>query len=291
MVGAMAPRGRKIRIGDREMLALGLPIGFWNDLYHRCMTASWRGFIAGALLAFFTLNLLFALVYSLGEAPIANAGQPAFLSLLYFSIETLATVGYGDMHPQSHFGHVVASIESFTGWISMAVITGITFARIARPRARLIFARHPVIGRFEGQPTLMIRVANARHNMISGAAARLWLIHEVRSAEGLEFRRFVELALQRPENPVFALSWTVFHVIDELSPLLAQTPESLAAMEADLVLTINGHDENSGQTMHARQLYSAANIRWSGRYADILEEDADGKIRINYLRFHDVEPA
>jgi len=142
----------------------------------------------------------------------------------------------------------------------------------------------------EGQPTLMLRVADARHNMISGAAARLWLIHEVRSAEGLQLRRFVELALQRPENPVSALSWTLFHVIDELSPLIAQTPESLAAMAADLVLTITGQDENSGQTMHARQLYAAAEIRWGGRYADILEQDAEGKLRINYLRFHDIEP-
>src|SRR5215470_15400729 len=112
MVRPMGRRGgRRVRIGDREMLALGLPVGFWNDLYFRCMTARWRSFIGGALLAFFVLNLLFALIYALGEAPIANVGQPVFLSLLYFSIETLATVGYGDMHPQSHFGHVVASIE------------------------------------------------------------------------------------------------------------------------------------------------------------------------------------
>src|SRR5260221_12499225 len=111
-------RARRVQVGNNEFLALGLDGGFWNDLYHHCMTARWRTFIPGALLAFFALNLAFAVVYSLGDQPIANVGDNGFLGLLYFSIETLATVGYGDMHPQSHYGHFVASIEGFTGWIS-----------------------------------------------------------------------------------------------------------------------------------------------------------------------------
>src|SRR5581483_4436568 len=135
-----------------------------------------------------------------GNNPIANAVPGRFLDLLYFSIETLATVGYGDMHPQTDYGHLVATVEIFTGMSFLAVMTGLVFARFSRPRARFVFARNPIVGQHEGLPTLMIRVANARHNTISGAIARLWLIRAQTTPEGQIFRRYHELDLQRNEN-------------------------------------------------------------------------------------------
>jgi inward rectifier potassium channel len=287
---AREPRPQHIRLGGREIEARGLAGGFWSDLYYRSMTVSWPGFFAAAAAIFLALNGSFALVYFLGENPIANAAPGRFLDLLYFSIETLATVGYGDMHPQTDYGHLVATVEIFTGMSFLAVMTGLVFARFSRPRARFVFARHPIVGQHQGEPTLMIRVANARHNIISGATARLWLIRGEQSAEGQYFRRYHQLALQRTENPVFALTWTIFHPIDESSPLYGASPHALAAADALLVLTISGLDDNSAQQLNARQTYSQDHIRWQHRYVDISSNADDGRLVLDYGKFHDVRP-
>jgi inward rectifier potassium channel len=284
------PKPQHIRLGGREIEARGLASGFWSDLYYRSMTVSWPGFFGGAATIFLVLNGIFASVYYLGHDPIANAASGRFMDLLYFSIETLATVGYGDMHPQTDYGHTVATVEIFTGMSFLAVMTGLVFARFSRPRARFIFTRHPIVAQHEGEPTLMIRVANARHNTISGATARLWLIRGEKTAEGLFLRRYHHLALQRNENPVFALSWTIFHPIDETSPLYGCSPADLAAAEALLVLTISGLDDNSAQQLNARHTYSHEQIRWRHRYVDISSNAEDGTLILDYGKFHDVTP-
>jgi inward rectifier potassium channel len=155
--------------------------------------------------------------------------------LFYFSIETLATVGYGDMHPQTHFGHVVATTEIFIGMSLLAVMTGLIFARFSRPRARFVFAQKAIVTMHDRQPTLMIRVANARHNTLSNASATLWLIRAEHSAEGQHLRRYYQLELLRQENPVFALTWTIFHVIDQTSPLFGLSDEELASTDTVLM--------------------------------------------------------
>jgi inward rectifier potassium channel len=284
------PRPQHIRLGDREIEARGLAFGFWSDLYYRSMTVSWPAFFASAAAIFAVLNGGFALVYFLGDRPIANAVPGRFLDLLYFSIETLATVGYGDMHPQTDYGHLVATVEIFTGMSFLAVMTGLVFARFSRPRARFIFAQYPIVAQHEGQRTLMIRVANARHNTISGAIARLWLIRGEQSAEGQYYRRYYELKLRRNENPVFALSWTIFHIIDQSSPLHGASPEDLAQADALLVVTISGLDDNSAQQLNARQSYSQKHIRWRHRYVDIASNADDGHMILDYSKFHDVTP-
>ena len=148
------------------------------------MTVHWPAFFGSAALIFIVLNAVFGFLYWLGDDPVANVSNtlPLPLSLFYFSIETLATVGYGDMHPQTNYGHLVATVEIFTGMSFLAVMTGLIFARFSRPRARFVFAQHPVVASHQGQPTLMIRVANARDNTISQATARLWLFRRRRHA-------------------------------------------------------------------------------------------------------------
>jgi inward rectifier potassium channel len=285
-----APRPHIVTLGDREIITQGLSNGFWTDLYHRSMTVRWPLFFASAALIFMTLNSAFALLYFVGDAPIANVPADSFIDLFYFSIETLATVGYGDMHPQTHFGHAVATVEIFTGMSFLAIMTGLIFARFSRPRARFVFARQAIVAIHDRQPTLMIRVANARHNILSNATATLWLIRAEETPEGHRLRRYHPLELQRRENPVFALSWTLFHVIDRASPLFGLTPEDLAGADAILVLTVGGIDDNSAQALRARQTYSHADIAWQHRYVDITTVAADGRLFIDYARFHDVTP-
>src|SRR5437588_2303297 len=196
MINTQSERQAKaqvVRLGGREIIAEGLHLNFWADISHRCMTASWPAFIGGAALVFVAFNAVFAFFYWIGDQPIANVPGGAYVDYLYFSIETLSTAGYGDMHPQTHYGHFIATVELFTGIFSMSLMTGLIFARFARPNARLLFAENPVISNHEGVPTLMVRFANERQNIIGNASARLWMFKTVVTAEGHPLRRFSEL--------------------------------------------------------------------------------------------------
>jgi inward rectifier potassium channel len=282
------PRTRLVTIGDFEVETRGLTSGFWTDLYHRSMTVSWPIFFASAAVIFIVLNTVFAGLYMLGKNPVANVSDELPLSLFYFSIETLATVGYGDMHPQTNYGHLVATVEIFTGMSFLAVMTGLIFARFSRPKARFVFAKYPVVGNRQGQPMLMIRVANARHNTISQANARLWLVREEQMAEGDTVRRFYELILDRNEHPVFSLSWTLYHAIDETSPIYHMDREELVAADATLILNLGGVDDSSAQRLAARKVYSAEDIRWRHRYVDITGDSPQGRLLLDYTKFHDI---
>ena len=280
-------KARVIRFGGREVITEGLHLNFWADISHRCMTASWPAFIGGAALVFVAFNAVFGLFYWIGNQPISNVPGGAYIDYLYFSIETLSTAGYGDMHPQTHYGHFIATVELFTGIFSMSLMTGLIFARFSRPNARLLFADNPVISSHDGKPTLMVRLANERHNIISNATARLWLFKNVVSLEGQSFRRFYELPLERNESPALALSWTLYHVLDEQSPFYGLNADDLEISNASLVVVVSGYDVVAAQTVHARRSYDHPDIRFGHRYADILGTAEDGRLRIDYGRFHE----
>ena len=277
-----------VKFGHREIETLGLSQGFWTDLYHRAMTVHWPVFFGSAAVLFVTLNAVFGFLYWLGHEPIANAEGNGPLASFYFSIETLATVGYGDMHPQTNYGHLIATVEIFTGMSFLAVMTGLIFARFSRPRARFVFASTAVISRHEGRQALMIRTANARHNTISRANARLWLIRAERSKEGDQLRRFYELKLDRSEHPMFVLSWMLFHIIDKDSPLYGATASDLEEGDALFVLNVGGLDDSSAQQLYARHVYSWRDIRWNHRYKDITSVSPQGRFLLDYTKFNDV---
>ena len=283
------PRQRSFTIGDRKIVAIGAKHSFWHDFSHSALTVSWPVFIAATALGFVLLNCLFALAYFLGNAPVTNVPGHDFLEYFYFSIETLATVGYGDMHPQSHYGHVIASIESFTGIFCIALMTGLIFSRFSRPQARLLFVSNPIISTLDAKPVFMLRVANERHNSISDATARLWFLRRYGTTEGRSYYGFVEMKLVRNENPTFRLSWSLFHTIDETSPLFGLGSEDLASVNARFTVTLNGYDENSAQPVHSRKDYACSDLRWNHRYIDILAT-TDNVTTLDYGKFHDSEP-
>jgi inward rectifier potassium channel len=275
------PRIRKI--GGRRIIAEGLEGNLWKDVYHNAMTASWPAFIATLAVAFLALNIAFALIYDLGEAPIANA-RAGLPDLFFFSVETTSTVGYGDMHPQTDYGHIVATIENFIGMLLLAMMTGLVFARISRPRARVIFARYPVVAAHNGVQTLMFRIANARSNFISEAVAKTWMIGPSVSQEGRRLVGFQTMRLLKSENPTFALSWVLFHPIEADSPLFGMDDETLNASEINFVVSIVGFDETSGQTVHARDVFAAQDVRFGHEFEDIIWSDDSGMRHIDYAK-------
>jgi inward rectifier potassium channel len=280
----------RVTLGDRVVTTHGLPRSFWQDIYHVCMTASWPMFFATVAGIFLSANALFASFYMLGDHAVTNVSPTGFLGLFFFSVETLATVGYGDMHPQTLYGHIVATVEIFTGIVSIALITGVMFARFSRPRARIIASRHPIVRPFDGMQTLMIRAANARQNVIVDASAKLRMILAEVTAEGVPIRRLYDLKLVRDQHPILLLGWNIMHVIDKSSPLFGQTAETLAEREAGFILTIDGLDETTVQNMQSRFMYTHDAMRWNHAYVDLLVIDEERGNYMDFSKFDDVLP-
>jgi inward rectifier potassium channel len=274
-------------VGSRDVFVKGMPVQTWTDFYHYALTMRWPTFFASLAGLFMVLNTAFACLYELGTAPIANQFPHGFMGAFFFSVETLATVGYGDMHPQTVYAHLVATFEIFVGMSGVALATGLVFARFSRPRAKIWFARQAVVHPLEGRMTLMVRAANARQNVIAEAFAKLRLIRIETSPEGFTARRIYDLKLVRMEHPLFTLGWNLMHVIDESSPLYGSDAATLARQSASLHVVIEGSDETTAQTMQARHIWVDADIRWQYRYVDLMT-DIDGDSVMDYTHFHDV---
>ncbi len=285
------PVGRRIvRVGARKVITQGIVRPIFHDLFHHFMTVSWPRLFATLAAFFFVFDLLFGFVYYLVPGCVANLSPAGFAGDFFFSVETLATVGYGEMHPATFFGHLVAMIEIFVGLMSLALITGLMFARFSRPQARFLFTKNGVVRPVAGKPTLMFRAANERQNVVQDASARLHMLRDEVTEEGFRIRRIIDLPLLRSQHPMFGLGWTIMHVIDEASPLSSATAESLSNSKTWFVLSLGGTDENTGQTLMARSEYSSAVIRWNETFHDILEEAPDGTMHVDYNKFHDTDP-
>jgi inward rectifier potassium channel len=285
------PRRALVReLGGRRIIAEGLERNVWTDLYVNAMTMSWPAFVGSLAATFVALNFIFALIYDLGEAPIANARPGSLADLFFFSVETTSTVGYGDMHPQTLYGHVVATAENFTGLLLLAMMTGLVFARFSRPRARIIFAKYPVVTKYNGVITLIFRMANARSNFITEATAKLWMLSPTVSEEGKRIVSFERLRLVKSENPTFALSWTLFHPIDDMSPLFGKDEDSLAASEINFVVSFVGFDEASGQIVRARDVFAAQDVCFGHEYVDFVWVDEQGLRHIDYAKIDATRP-
>ncbi|HTV78327.1 MAG TPA: ion channel [Steroidobacteraceae bacterium] len=284
-----APRPVRARIGGRDIVTHGIPVAIFQDLYHYLMRITWPQLFAAIGAFFLIFDFLFGCLYFLVPGCIANLNPSGFAGDFFFSVETLATVGYGDMHPQTLYGHVVAMVEMFVGLMMLALITGIMFARFSRPRARFLFAKFAVIRPLDGRPTLMFRAANARQNVVQEASANLRLLRDTVSSEGLELRRVIELALVRHQQPAFSIGWTIMHVIDDSSPLSRETEASLRAADASFILSVSGTDETTGHTLIARQEYPVTAIHWNKGFRDVLTVTGDGATHFDYTCFHDIE--
>jgi inward rectifier potassium channel len=283
------PRVKRREASDR-VVAIGLPTAWAGDLYHHLVALPWMGFIAGLSFLYLGLNCLFALFYLLGDGAILNARPGAFSDAFFFSVETLSTIGYGQMSPATLYGNIVMTAEALIGVMLLAVAAGLMFARFSRPNARVVFSRVAVVAPFNGVPTLSLRLANARHNQILDAQVSVTFIRDERTSEGDWIRRFYDLQLARHRSPIFAMTFTVMHTIDVMSPLINASPSSLAAEGAELVVTVTGVDETTSQIVHARTSYLADRILWDHRFADVFTQTADGRLAIDYRRFHDTGP-
>lgn len=279
-----------VSTGRYDVVRKGLSHPHWHDPYHLLLTVSWPKFLALTVASYVATNALFALLYLAGGDCIKNARPGSFFDAFFFSVQTMATIGYGALYPQTNYANLLVSLEALVGLLGVAMATGLMFARFSRPTARVLFSRVAVIAPHNGLPCLMLRVANERRNQILEAQMRLSLLRDEITTEGHFIRRFYDLKLIRHQTQIFALSWIVMHVIDENSPLYGETPESLAEVNADIVATLMGIDETVSQTVHARRYYLTDEILWNMRFVDILVKKPDGRRLLDFTRFHEIEP-
>jgi len=285
----MSKRASRVKVGGREVVTRGIAPAVLQDLYHYLMTVTWPQLFAAIAAFFLVFDFLFGCLYYLAPGSVANLSPPGFAGAFFFSVETLATVGYGEMHPSSLYGHIVSMIEVFVGLMMLALVTGLMFARFSRPRARFLFARRAVIRPVDGRLTLMFRAANARQNVVQEASAKLRMIRDEVTREGLQLRRITALKLVREHHPAFFVGWTIMHVIDDSSPLSGQTEESLRLSGASFVLSLSGTDETTGHTLMARGEYPGGAILWNKAFRDVLDVTEEGVVLFDYTQFHEVE--
>jgi inward rectifier potassium channel len=283
----LVPRGKQDRIvrlgfGGRDA---------WRDLYVLLLNVEWQWFLLGAAVLYLTVNLVFAALYVLQPGAVSSAHPGDFADAFFFSVQTIATIGYGVMAPATRYANSLVTAETLVGMTMLALVTGLIFARFSRPTARVLFSCNMVVVGRQGRPTLAFRMANRRANSIVQAHVTLSVVRDEQTAEGDIMRRFHDLTLVRRETPIFAMTFTVMHEIDEASPIFGATAASLAAEDAEFVATVTGLDETVMQTVHARHSWDATEVLWHRRFADILGFVPDGRRAIDYTRFHDTEPA
>ncbi len=260
----------------------------WHDAYHWLLATSWPRFIGLLVVGYAIANLVFAIGYTLEPGAIANAHQGSFGDIFFFSVHTLATIGYGNMYPQTLYANVLVALEATVGVLALPLVTGLVFAKFARPTARVLFSDRAILGTRDGQLSFFLRMANGRRNQIVEAHARLSVVRRETTQEGEAIRRIYDLPLVRSETGVFVFTWIITHPITPSSPLFGATPSSLDADQAEFVVSIVGIDETTSQTIHARWSYLPEEVVWGGRFVDVLTDLDDGRRQIDYARFHDV---
>ena len=263
---------------------------YWHaqDWYHWLLMQSWGTllFLMGGL--YLILNLLFALIFWSDPGGIANAHPYSFADAFFFSVQTLATIGYGHMFPQSFFSNVAVTAESLISICNYCFLSVLIFSRLSRATARVMFSHHAVIAPFDGAPTLMFRVANKRGNQILQAEVRVSLVRSETTMEGETLRRFYDLKLLRDHSSFFNLTWTVRHRIDESSPLFGATAEQIRESETEIIVLLSGIDDVFGQTVHGRFTYNHEEILFGHRFADMFGRDAHNRPVVDYNKFDEV---
>ena len=272
------PHSLVVRVGERR--------GLFFDFYARLLRAPWHRVILLFATFYAVANALFAGLYLLAGDAIQNARPGSFLDAYSFSVQTMATIGYGAMSPRGVAGNALVLIESFTGLVALALATGIVFAKFARPRAGILFSHAAVIADYNGIPSLMLRVANSRGSDIADAAVRVTALLSEVTAEGQAMRRFHDLVLLRDRTPLLLMSWLIIHPIDEKSPLHGKSGADW--QDIQIYASVTGIDGVYGQTVYAYHLYVADHVVHGGQFADVIRRLPDGRRELDLRKFHDV---
>lgn len=285
-----ALKRRAVKIGPLDVTKVGVSRFDLRDPYHMALTASWPSFTLAVLALYVAINVLFATLYAAVPGAIGNARPGSIADGFFFSMETLATVGYGQMYPATIYGHIVSVAEIMSGMAFTAITTGLIFVRFSRPRSKILYADQIVITPYNGMPTLMVRIGNGRMSMLTNLNVRVSALIREHSSEGHKMRRVNELKLVRSHVPMFALTMTMMHEIDETSPLYGHTAHSLLDGDVRLFVSVEAQDTAISAAVHDLKAYVARDVRFGMKYADAVIVDADGRTLADLTRISHIEP-
>jgi inward rectifier potassium channel len=283
------PRTIRVRSGQFEFVKLNAEKFDWRDTYHLILTLSWPGFAGLVFGIYLLINLVFAALYMLNSHAVAEMAPGSFSDAFFFSVETLATVGYGHMYPETFYGHLIAMLEIMVGMFGLAVITGLIFVRFSRPTARIHFSNVAVIALFDGVPNLMIRVANLRHQAMAEPEFRMILLRNAITAEGDDVRRFRSLKLDFDHLIAFPAVLTVRHRIDETSPLFGMTPKDFQQQDIRISASIVGVDTVIVAPVQNFGDYNYDQVEWNRRFVEIYDQNEEGQWTVDYARIDETE--
>jgi inward rectifier potassium channel len=259
------------------------------DPYHLALTVRWPAFILGVFGLYGLITGLFGVLYMAQPGCVANV-RPGSFDTFFFSIETLATVGYGVMSPETLYGHLVASAEIMTGMAFTAIMTGLIFVRFSKARARFVFADVAVVTRHHGHRTLMVRIGNGRTGVLTNVTVELNALLNETSPEGGRYRRVHDLRLTRASFPIFPLITTFMHVIDEHSLLSGFDAARVAETDLRLIVSIEARDPQLGAIVQDLKSYGAKDIRPGMRFVDAVVIHDDGRVVADLTHISHVEP-
>ena len=282
--------------GSFNVERTGLSILTSLNAYHTLLSMSWSTFLALVLLLYFVSNVVFGMLYaSFGpEALVDTSSTPTsdlFVRGFFFSVQTFATIGYGTIHPVGIVPNLLVTIESYYSLLANALITGVVFARFARPTAKIVFSKVAVIAPYRGINGLMFRIVNGRNNQLIELEAKVMFARFI-NEHGRTVRRFDILELERRKVTFFPLAWTVVHPIDNGSPLYGLSHQDLVATDAEILILLTGIDETFSQSVHARSSYKPNSILFGRKFSNIYNEVEDGQpISIDVRRLSETEKA
>ena len=276
--------------GRQIFIKKGIAAFDLQDPYYFAVSLDWRRFGLLFVAAELAINLFFAGLYSAQSGSIANASSHPFISSFFFSLETLATVGYGEMYPATAYAHVISSIEIMTGVIFTAIMTGLLFVRFSKPKAKIQYASNAVVTQHNGKPTLMLRIGNARSSLLHDTSLTLHVLTRTLSTEGMRHALLVELPLLRSRVPVLAILYTLMHVIDEASPLYGLTEDSEELTHMRFFFTLVGRDPAIGQEVSDLHMFDGTDVRYGSRYVDAVKVINSRKVVADYALLSDIEP-
>jgi inward rectifier potassium channel len=280
-----------VRAGQVEFVKVGTEAWRWRDVYRWLLGLRWPQFAAFVGAVYIGLNLFFAALYSFRPNSIAGTETHWFIDCFFFSVQTLATVGYGHMYPQTLYGHIVTTFEIMTGVFLLAVMTGLIFVRFSRPIARVAFSNPIVVAPLNGEPTLMVRIGNENQHSMVEAEFRIMFSRDEPLLEGGDFRHFYVLKLHFDRLTVFPAALTLRHRIDDTSPLYGETIESLQASRALFIVSVVGIDPVIAAAVQTQKDYTWRDLRFGQRFVEIYTEHGGGRLTVDYGRIHDTEAA
>jgi inward rectifier potassium channel len=298
--GAVVARESRARLLNRDgsfnVRRTGLRVWESLSVYHYFLTLSWPRFLSFVALAYVTANAIFGAVYVLlGHGALAGAehldDMHRYAKAFFFSVHTLATIGYGNVVPATLSADVVVTIESLVGILGFSVVAGIVFARFARPVARIVFSKNAVIAPYRGGRAFMFRIVNQRSTQLVQLEARVLLARRRVAGARTADREFVQLDLERERVVFFPLAWTIVHPIEENSPLRDWTAEDLRECDAEFLILLNGFDETFSQTVHARSSYKVQDVVWGARFASMFNPPEEGVVSVDIRKLDDLERA